>query len=82
MQIVTASPTNVYSGISDAMVTITRVEGFRTLWRGVSSVVLGAGPAHAVYFATYESVKNAMGGHEGGTSQHHPLAAGMVDFMS
>jgi hypothetical protein len=77
MQLVNPSPTAVYSGISNAMVTISRVEGFRTLWRGVSSVVLGAGPAHAVYFATYEWVKHAMGGNEGGQHQHHPLAAGM-----
>lgn len=32
-----------------------------------------AGPAHAVYFATYEAVKQAMGGNASG---HHPLAAG------
>ena len=32
------------------------------------------GPAHAVYFATYEAVKQAMGGNKG--SGHHPLAAG------
>lgn len=32
------------------------------------------GPAHAVYFATYEAVKQAMGGNEG--NEHHPLAAG------
>lgn len=31
------------------------------------------GPAHAVYFATYEVVKQAMGGNAAG---HHPLAAG------
>ena len=31
------------------------------------------GPAHAVYFATYEAVKQAMGGNEG--DQHHPFAA-------
>lgn len=31
------------------------------------------GPAHAVYFATYEVVKQAMGGNASG---HHPLAAG------
>merc|ERR1712000_179445 len=73
MQIVNPSPTAVYSGISNAMLTISRVEGFRTLWRGVSSVVLGAGPAHAVYFATYEAVKHAMGGNQAGV--HHPLAA-------
>lgn len=32
------------------------------------------GPAHAVYFATYEAVKHAMGGNQVGV--HHPLAAG------
>jgi hypothetical protein len=31
------------------------------------------GPAHAVYFATYEVVKQAMGGNASG---HHPVAAG------
>jgi hypothetical protein len=35
----------MYSGISNAMVTISRVEGFRTLWKGLSSVVMGAGGA-------------------------------------
>lgn len=78
MQVVNPSPSAVYSGISNAMYTITKVEGFRTLWRGVSSVVVGAGPAHAVYFATYESVKHSMGGNEGGHHEHHPLAAGMT----
>ena len=33
-----------------------------------------AGPAHAVYFATYEAVKHVMGGNQAGV--HHPLAAG------
>lgn len=31
------------------------------------------GPAHAVYFATYEAVKHLMGGNQAGV--HHPLAA-------
>jgi solute carrier family 25 iron transporter 28/37 len=43
MQVVNPSPTAMYTGISNAMVTISRVEGFRTLWKGLSSVVLGAG---------------------------------------
>jgi hypothetical protein len=76
MQVVNPSPSAAYSGISNAMFTITKREGFRSLWRGLSSVVVGAGPAHAVYFATYESVKHAMGGNEGRAYQHHPLAAG------
>lgn len=34
------------------------------------------GPAHAVYFATYEAVKHVMGGNQAGV--HHPLAAGKL----
>ncbi|KAF2033387.1 asparaginyl-tRNA synthetase [Setomelanomma holmii] len=75
IQILNPSPGAMYSGISNAMVTISRVEGFRTLWKGLSSVVMGAGPAHAVYFASYEATKHALGGNEGGHEEHHPLAA-------
>jgi len=38
-----------------------------------------AGPAHAVYFATYEAVKHVMGGNQAGV--HHPLAAGMFETI-
>jgi hypothetical protein len=37
-------------------------------------LIIRTGPAHAVYFATYEVVKQAMGGNASG---HHPVAAGM-----
>ncbi|KAI9863457.1 MAG: asparaginyl-tRNA synthetase [Vezdaea acicularis] len=75
MQVVNPSPAAVYTGISNAVGRIYTQEGIRTLWRGMSSVVVGAGPAHAVYFATYEAVKQAMGGNEGTGADHHPLAA-------
>lgn len=39
-----------------------------------ANLTIPQGPAHAVYFATYEAVKQAMGGNAAG---HHPLAAGM-----
>lgn len=39
----------------------------------------GAGPAHAVYFATYEAVKQGMGGNNG--TDHHPLAAGKLSCL-
>lgn len=39
-----------------------------------SALNCGKGPAHALYFVTYETVKQAMGGNE--RSTHHPLAAG------
>lgn len=42
-------------------------------------LILTPGPAHAVYFATYEAVKHVMGGNQAGV--HHPLAAGMLLFL-
>ena len=44
----------------------------------------GLGPAHAVYFASYEATKHALGGNEGGSEEHHPFAAGphfSADFL-
>ncbi|KAI9816593.1 MAG: Fe(2+) transporter [Pycnora praestabilis] len=73
MQVLNPSPSAVYTGISNAARQISSTEGILSLWRGISSVVIGAGPAHAVYFATYEWVKHAMGGNKG--NEHHPLAA-------
>ncbi|KAI4134282.1 MAG: hypothetical protein LQ347_001665 [Umbilicaria vellea] len=73
MQVINPSPGAIYTGLSNAVSTITRMEGIGSMWRGVTSVILGAGPAHAVYFATYEAVKQGMGGNVG--NEHHPLAA-------
>ncbi|KAI9840901.1 MAG: Fe(2+) transporter [Sclerophora amabilis] len=73
MQIMSPSPSAVYSSVSNALSRISGTEGFRSLWRGISSVALGAGPAHAVYFVVYESVKERTGGNVG--DAHHPLAA-------
>ncbi|RMJ17949.1 hypothetical protein BHE90_006206 [Fusarium euwallaceae] len=73
MQILNPSTTPAYSGVIRNTFQIARTEGFFSLWRGMSSVIVGAGPAHAVYFATYEAVKHAMGGNQAGV--HHPLAA-------
>ncbi|KAI9755566.1 MAG: Fe(2+) transporter, partial [Lichina confinis] len=73
MQVINPSPAAVYTGMTNAAIRMSTNEGFRSLWRGISSVALGAGPAHAVYFATYEAVKQAMGGNEG--NSHHPVAA-------
>jgi hypothetical protein len=44
------------------------------------TLIILKGPAHAVYFATYEAVKHAMGGNQAGV--HHPLAAGMLSQIS
>ncbi|KAI5776891.1 mitochondrial carrier domain-containing protein [Geopyxis carbonaria] len=72
MQIVNPSPGAMYSGITNAVAQISSTEGIRSLWRGIASVAMGAGPAHAIYFATYETVKHRLGGNVG--NDHHPFA--------
>jgi len=52
--------------VGNAFSRISSTEGLRALWRGVSSVILGAGPAHAVHFGTLEAVKELAGGNEAG----------------
>lgn len=66
MQVFATTPVAVYSGIGNAFLRISSTEGLRALWRGVSSVILGAGPAHAVHFGTLEAVKELAGGNEAG----------------
>lgn len=43
MQVVNPTPAAIYTGLGNALATISRVEGYMSLWRGVSSVVVGAG---------------------------------------
>lgn len=66
MQVFASSPQAIYTGVGNAFTRISSTEGMRALWRGVWSVVLGAGPAHAVHFGTLEAVKELMGGNEAG----------------
>lgn len=61
---------------------ISSSEGAYALWRGVSSVVMGAGPAHAVYFSVFEATKTMLVNRVNGTSsaklvtdESHPLIA-------
>ncbi|KAI8919327.1 hypothetical protein PhCBS80983_g02135 [Powellomyces hirtus] len=59
MQVLSPSPQAIYSGVMNALTRISTAEGSATLWRGVTSVIVGAGPAHALYFATYEQCKES-----------------------
>jgi solute carrier family 25 (mitochondrial iron transporter), member 28/37 len=67
MQVFATSPAAVYTGIGNAFTRISSTEGVRVLWRGVSSVIMGAGPAHAVHFGTYEAIKELTGGNREGS---------------
>jgi solute carrier family 25 iron transporter 28/37 len=42
---------------SEVLGSLYRTAGFRRLWRGVSSVIVGCVPAHAAYFSIYEVSK-------------------------
>ena len=48
---------------------ILRREGARGLYSGVGAVAAGAGPAHALYFASYEAAKEAFVKFGGGESE-------------
>lgn len=78
MQVFSTSPAAVYSGIGNAFTRISSTEGTRALWRGVASVIAGAGPAHAVYFGTYEVVKDLAGGNREG----HQFTATGTQFLN
>jgi solute carrier family 25 iron transporter 28/37 len=43
MQIINPGSGGLYTGLTNAASTIYRIEGWRTLWKGVSSVIVGAG---------------------------------------
>lgn len=66
MQSLIPNPKADYRSIADAFYKIVRYEGVKNTVRGVSAVVGGAGPAHALYFACYEKLKKVLsGGHHG-----------------
>ena len=66
MQVFATNQAAIYSGVGNAFSRISSTEGMRALWRGVNSVILGAGPAHAVHFGVYEAVKELTGGNRQG----------------
>mmetsp|Transcript_38288 Transcript_38288/g.83293 ORF Transcript_38288/g.83293 Transcript_38288/m.83293 type:complete len:431 (-) Transcript_38288:553-1845(-) len=49
-----------YATVPRAVRQILRTEGALGMYRGVSAMALGAGPAHAVYFAAYEKSKQIL----------------------
>lgn len=79
MQILRPHPSAVYTGLLHALRSVATTEGHTRLWRGVGSVVLGAGPAHALYFATYERAKRLLVKGEAGTN---PLTVGMAGGLA
>lgn len=67
-----AHPGQQLTVFSRAFRAVFKREGILGLYRGTTAMALGAGPSHALYFATYEHAKHVYGGNEGG---HRPFAA-------
>lgn len=62
---------NPVAAMRDATRGVMRSHGsLAGLYRGVTAVGIGAGPAHALYFATYEHMKTFMQSDDG---RHHPF---------
>jgi len=67
-----------YTGAIHGLRTIVAKEGVRGLFNGFGVTALGAGPAHAMYFACYEQAKVAFGASEGPARNPGGVAAAAV----
>eukprot|EP00047_Mylnosiga_fluctuans_P005262 m.239401 g.239401 ORF g.239401 m.239401 type:complete len:309 (+) comp13481_c0_seq1:264-1190(+) len=72
MQSLKPSEAARYSGLVHGLRTMVQTEGVSSLFAGIRVVAGGAGPAHALYFATYEQSK-IMFGVKGDSEEHYPV---------
>lgn len=54
------APTAGRDGVSGTLLRMVRTEGLLRPVKGMSAVVMGAGPSHALYFSCYEYLKDTM----------------------
>ncbi|XP_076846349.1 mitoferrin-1 [Brachyhypopomus gauderio] len=76
MQSLQPDPKAQYRGVYEALRRIARTEGLLRPLRGLNITMLGAGPAHALYFACYERIKHSLS--TGGNSHLANGLAGSV----
>uniref|UniRef100_A0A8C3QYF8 Mitoferrin-1 n=1 Tax=Cyanoderma ruficeps TaxID=181631 RepID=A0A8C3QYF8_9PASS len=60
MQSLQPDPKAQYRSVLEALRRMVLTEGFWRPLRGINVTVLGAGPAHALYFACYEKIKKSL----------------------
>lgn len=48
------------SNITLQLSSMIKTQGVLAPWKGVQAILIGAGPAHAIYFATYETLKKRL----------------------
>lgn len=78
MQSINPSPNAIYKNVFNGLSTIVRNEGANGTIRGINAVALGAGPAHALYFACYEKMKMVLSAHPG----KNPLANAIAGSLA
>lgn len=60
MQSLQPDPAARYRNVMDALRRIVATEGMWRPMRGLNATAVGAGPAHALYFACYEKLKKTL----------------------
>lgn len=68
-----------YRGVSEVLSQMVKTEGVLRPMRGISAVVLGAGPAHALYFSSYEFLRDSVARH---TALNSTLSSGIAGCVS
>ncbi|XP_077572123.1 mitoferrin-1 [Stigmatopora nigra] len=81
MQSLQPDPNARYRGVYQALKRIVLTEGFWRPLRGLNITVVGAAPAHALYFACYERVKRSLGDVIQGEGNSH-LANGIAGSVA
>lgn len=62
MQSLKPNPNARYRNLVHALKSMIKTEGIFAPLRGMNIVAIGAGPAHALYFSSYEYVKKTLKG--------------------
>lgn len=77
MQSLTAS---TGQSISGTLIRMVKNEGLLRPVRGLSAMVVGAGPSHALYFSSYEYLKDTMIQHTNTTRYHTAIYGRYLNF--
>ncbi|XP_013784988.1 mitoferrin-2-like [Limulus polyphemus] len=80
MQSLQPNPKATYHSLTDGLCKMVRYEGVFRPVRGMTAVVCGAGPAHALYFSCYEKMKRVFSGTE--TGAHSPISQGAAGCLA
>ncbi|CAH2275019.1 mitoferrin-1 [Pelobates cultripes] len=84
MQSLQPDPNAKYKGVGEALKRMIRTEGLLTPLRGINVTMLGAGPAHALYFACYEKMKTSIGSminHAGNSHVANGVAGSLATLL-